>query len=514
MFKFSKNIFLQCLFFVLIWQLALFTLYLIDLIYYNPLIELSDIIPNFFFIFFITLLFSSPLFSVILLFIIYIAGVALYFFTRQNLTIAQITNIPELVFTYIPYSFIIIILSFFIIYFLFKISVKLNFILQKLKPRIFQIAMCAILFVMISFGTQLYFPKISGHNIEKFNKFATWKRGGQLYSIIYHYADQKNMHIKLENISGEGSPILNFADYTPPKLMIMILLESFMPRSEIQPSNYSPFLKEYGFKSTVLESPTFGGLSAISEYEILCGIPELQPLGDMTFNYLGGKNTNLCLPSLLANIGYKSTSIVGTEPYFHNMKNAYQSLGFDQIISRHDLNTNDLDGVHPSDSTLFNRALKEIINNKDDKFFLYIFTAAGHSPYDLNPLKRPRLSDNRYLDRVTYTERELGDFLDKLEVLKLDASIIVAADHATRASLRNMKISSPNPNLLKVWNKSKNFNDKMSNCSQYYEIPRYFTGQKCDRMNKEDKKIIGRGDSFPLYDIAETLTLKLIKNSQ
>ena len=146
MFKFSKNIFLQCLFFVLIWQLALFTLYLIDLIYYNPLIELSDIIPNFFFIFFITLLFSSPLFSVILLFIIYIAGVALYFFTRQNLTIAQITNIPELVFTYIPYSFIIIILSFFIIYFLFKISVKLNFILQKLKPRIFQIAMCAILF--------------------------------------------------------------------------------------------------------------------------------------------------------------------------------------------------------------------------------------------------------------------------------------------------------------------------------------------------------------------------------
>ena len=30
-------------------------------------------------------------------------------------------------------------------------------------------------------------------------------------------------------------------------------------------------------------------MSARSEFEILCGIPEVEPLGDITFNYLGGK---------------------------------------------------------------------------------------------------------------------------------------------------------------------------------------------------------------------------------
>ena len=123
MFKFSNNIYLQCLFFTLLWQISLSTLYLFNLIYYNPLIELSDIIPNFFFIFFISVIFSSPLFSVVVLFTIYMCGIILYFFIRQNLTLAQIKNIPELVTSYPQYSFFIIILFFSFIYFSYRISV-------------------------------------------------------------------------------------------------------------------------------------------------------------------------------------------------------------------------------------------------------------------------------------------------------------------------------------------------------------------------------------------------------
>lgn len=514
MFKLSNNIFLQSLFFTLIWQLALFTLYLFDLIYFNPLIELSDIIPNFFFIFFISLIFSSPLFSVILVFIIYIIGIILYFFIRQNLTLAQIRNIPELVTSYPQYSFITIILSFFIIYFLYKSSIKINFISQKIKPRIFQISICIILLALVSFGTQLYFPKIYKHNTESFNKFATWKHGGQLYSIIYHYADRKNTLIKLKDFSGKNSPILSFADHTPPKLMIMILLESFVPRSELDPNKYQPFLKKYGFKSKILESPTFGGLSARSEFEILCGIPEVEPLGDITFNYLGGKKTDFCLPSLLSDIGYKNISIIGTAPHFHNNKKAYKSLGFDRSISRDDLDKNDFDGTHPSDLTLYNRALAEILNNKNDKLFLYMFTAAGHSPYRLNLSKRPKLSDNRYLDRITYSERELEDFLDKLELLKLDSSIVVAGDHATMDTLSNKKTSPTNKKLLRVWIKSKNLQNTISNCSQYYEIPKFFTSQQCQRLIKKNKEVIGRGENFPMFTIAENLILQLTKDSQ
>ena len=103
--KYKKNIFIQCLFFTFLWQFLLTTLYLTNLITYNPLIELSDIIPNFFFIYLISLFSSSPLFGLILLFLIYIFGVLLYFFIRQNLTLAQIANIPELISVYAPISF-------------------------------------------------------------------------------------------------------------------------------------------------------------------------------------------------------------------------------------------------------------------------------------------------------------------------------------------------------------------------------------------------------------------------
>ena len=108
--KHTKNIYIQCLFFTCIWQVSLFTLYLSNLITYNPLIELSDIVPNFFFIFFLSLIFSSPLFAFILLILIYNSGVLLYYFTRQNFTLAQLENLHELISIYSPTSFFVIIL--------------------------------------------------------------------------------------------------------------------------------------------------------------------------------------------------------------------------------------------------------------------------------------------------------------------------------------------------------------------------------------------------------------------
>ena len=62
------------------------------------------------------------------------------------------------------------------------------------------------------------------------------------YSIIYHHADRKNMFTKLKNFSLKFSYAC-LDDYSTPNLMIMILLESFVPRSEMDPNNYQPFLK-------------------------------------------------------------------------------------------------------------------------------------------------------------------------------------------------------------------------------------------------------------------------------
>ena len=510
MVKNSSNIFLQTLFFAIVWQFLLSLLYFNDLIYYNPLIELSDFLPNFLFIFFITLIFSSPLFSFFLISTIYIIGVIVYFYIRQNITIGQLENVRELFLIYSPTSFVLIFFFIIFFYFLFKICIKFNYLKQKIKLRFFFIGLYLILFGYIIYGTQYYFPKIKYHNTENFNKFATWKHGGQLYSIIYHYAESRNFKIILKNISGEISPLLKFSEKPKSKLILMILLESFVPRSEMEPFKFKPFLEQHGFDSIILESPAYGGLSAKTEFEILCGLPELQIFGDLTFNYLGGKNVNFCLPSVLSSHNYKTISLIGTDPHFHNSTNAYMSLGFNKIINKKNLVTDDYDGNHPSDATLYSKAIDEIIKNKDNSTFLYVFTSAGHSPYELNPLKRPRLTDDKYFDRVMYSENELINFLLKIQSLRIDTSIIIAGDHATNSSKlkRNKK-------LLKVWVKSNIFREKndKSICSQYFEIPKFLTGQSCKSYDFKNKEIIGRSNNSILYNDYKDIILNLTKKS-
>lgn len=508
MLKINNNIILQCFFYTFLWQSILSVFYVIDLINYNPLIELSDIIPNYFFIIFTTAIFSSPLFSLILISCIYTLGCLLYFFTKQNITVAQISNLPELITVFSPISFFIIIFLLIFIFSTYIISKKINRIIQKPKIRFCYIIISLLFILFIAFGTKIYFPKIQKHNTESFNKFATWKHGGQLYSIIYHYADRRNTIMKLNGISSDVSPILKFKKKPQSEVILIILLESFVPKSDLQPRNFKHFLKEFRFKSINLETPAYGGFSAKSEFEILCGLPELQPLGDMTFNYLGGNELNFCLPSLISNFNYNTISISGTDPHFHNAENAYKSVGFNKSLSKKDLSYYDLDGSHPSDKTIFEKAYNEIISKDDERLFLYVFTAAGHIPYALNENNRPRLSDDLYFDRVSYTEKELKEFLTKLDMLNLDTSIIILSDHAPVGS--NLK---NNNKLLNVWYRLNGLGDIDENCSQYFQIPKFFTKQKCKNISKNENSIVGRGKNFPNYEKNKNLILKLIKSS-
>lgn len=513
MLKNLYNMYFQCFLFTLVWQIILSILYFVDLITYNPLIEISDILPNYFFIFFISLIFLSPLFSFMLLSLIYFSGGLLYIFTRQNITLTQIYNLPELITIYNPYSFFIVIILIVIIFLMYKISIKLNTINLKPKIRFYNICLCFFLLTIIGLGPKYYFPIISKYNTENFNKFATWKHGGQLYSIIYHYADRKNMFYKFKEISKENindipSPHI-FKKKPDVDLIMMIMLESFVPRSDLQPTKFNPFLENLGFKSIILETPAFGGYSAKSEFEILCGLPELQPFGDMTFNYFGGSEIDFCLPSILSKLNFQTLSITGTGIHFHNAKKSYNSIGFNKSISKKDLDNNDLDGRHPSDKTIYKRAYKEILNREKDKLFLYVFTAAGHSPYELNKKNRPKLTNDKYLDRVTYSEKELIEFLDKIDKLNIKKSIVIAGDHATESGIFNR-----NKNLLTVWYRSDSLNDFDENCSQYYQIPKFFTNQKCLKINTNQGKIIGRGKNFSNYDTYNEIIMKLIKKSQ
>ena len=84
--------------------------------------------------------------------------------------------------------------------------------------------------------------------------------------------------------------------------------------------------------------------------------------------------------------------------------------------------------------------------------------------------------------------------MKKLELLNIQTSVIVAGDHATESS----KLKGNN-NLLNIWYKSDDTNNFLD-CSQYYDIPRFFTNQKCNKIKKSAKLILGRGKNLLYYE--------------
>ena len=96
-----------------------------------------------------------------------------------------------------------------------------------------------------------------------------------------------------------------------------------------------------------------------------------------------------------------------------------------------------------------------------------------------------------------------------LDKLNLDNSIVIASDHATDSS----KLKDNNK-LLNVWYRSNNLDDLDKNCSQYFQLPKFFTSQECQKIPKSDNYIIDRGKNFPNYDKYNNLILGLIKKSQ
>jgi hypothetical protein len=159
-----------------VFQITLLPLYILDFIYYNPLITLSDIFSNYLFILLLTVLFKNVALPMISLYFIYGSGVTLYYFTKRNLSFSDIANVPELFMSYPTYAIAAIIPVLLFVYFiLFSASKKAQFYsIGEVKPSqvtrflLVSIAIFIILFSYLQPGVP--FLLIAGKNVDTFNK--------------------------------------------------------------------------------------------------------------------------------------------------------------------------------------------------------------------------------------------------------------------------------------------------------------------------------------------------------
>ncbi len=227
-----------------------------------------------------------------------------------------------------------------------------------------------------------------------------------------------------------------------PRNIHLVLLESFWDPNRLKKAGYNknPLSPEFRklLKSNDYANalpPVFGGYTANSEFEVLCGFPVTK---DNVKFERQLKNSVPCLPHILADKGYRTIASHPNVPVFWNRVNAYRNIGFQTYWSIADFVQDDMNREFMADATLYRQVLEKISSSLEKKEPLldYIVTYFGHWNYPLGP-KRPYKITSKskveevgaYANTVYYKSRELMGFIEQVRKRDPDSIIAVFGDH-------------------------------------------------------------------------------------
>lgn len=222
----------------------------------------------------------------------------------------------------------------------------------------------------------------------------------------------------------------------------MIVLESFwdpmrLGAAELSADPIDPAFRELWAASghSHALAPVFGGYTANTELEILCGFPVER---DNVFFEGGLRRDVPCLPRHLGALGYRSFASHPNAAAFWNRVNAYRRIGFETYWSDADFELDDMNRGFLSDTSLYRQVLERLGPRLQgpDPIFNYVLTYFGHLPYPLNE-QRPsviraaegHVTVEAYANTLYYKSRELMDFLRELRQRDPDAVIVLFGDH-------------------------------------------------------------------------------------
>jgi len=227
-----------------------------------------------------------------------------------------------------------------------------------------------------------------------------------------------------------------------PRNVHIVLLESFWDPNELKKAKFkqNPLSTDFRklWKSADYShalTPVFGGFTANSEFEVLCGFPVVKNNVKFERQLL---NNVPCLPHILADKGYRTIASHPNVPVFWNRVNAYERMGFQTYWSLQDFVLDDMNREFLSDASLYRQVMEKISGSLDAKqpMLDYIVTYFGHWNYPLSE-SRPNkvVSPSKveevpaYANTMYYKSRELMAFLNQMRQRDPDSIIVVFGDH-------------------------------------------------------------------------------------
>jgi phosphoglycerol transferase MdoB-like AlkP superfamily enzyme len=253
--------------------------------------------------------------------------------------------------------------------------------------------------------------------------------------------DQDRAQESAENLLAAVPKKVGGPAFTPRNVHI-VLLESFWDPNELKKARYqqNPLAPEFrklwkkaGYSHAM--APVFGGYTANSEFEVLCGFPVVKDNVKFERRLL---NDVPCLPHILGENGYKTMASHPNVPVFWNRVNAYRRIGFQTYWSLQDFVKDDMNREFLSDVSLYRQVMEKIQPALDahQPILDYIVTYFGHWNYPLSESRPNKITSpspveevSGYANTVYYKSREMMDFINEMRKRDPDGIIVLFGDH-------------------------------------------------------------------------------------
>lgn len=469
----GKSFFLQVLLILVPFYFATYLLYAIDIgiLYSNPLLNLKDILLSTFLISTILYLSSSFLVAAFLFFGIQGMFFLTYLFLKRSISYLDFQLLDEL-FLILPIGFkILAVLTGLLVVAVSLYCNRRLFSPKRLMKQVLIIALVVASFLVArsqagNLRSAVFEDIIDGGLDTNIN----FRAFGSIYSFVFSMVNTWTFENKMAVVDTEGA----WGDYRDFKLsentkknIHVILVESMLDPFALSESDkikdqVDPIWFEWLDKAKFITAPGYGGGSAASEFEILCGVDSL--LGHYSgfaYNYMTGKTTD-CLPSYLAKQGYKSYASTPLWGGFYNIGRAYKSAGFENIWLRDSYEFDEVRNNYLSD-TSFLRQQKNLmldeIKSGSDPFLNFIFTTSCHGPYNLYDSMEPLVNIsgmatdlNNVATCSLYTIRAIISYVKTMQERFPDDVFVILPDHQPAVSLSKFDNVHGFPkNLERIW---------------------------------------------------------------
>ena len=198
-----------------------------------------------------------------------------------------------------------------------------------------------------------------------------------------------------------------------------------------------------------LISPTFGGYTAKTEFEILTGfsLSFMPEVSNPYATYMA--KPQAALPAVFRANGYRALAVHPYTKTFWERARSYPLLGFEEFLDIESFKNPEFKGPFISDDTLVSKIIE--VSKERSPYFLFAITMCSHAPYDysyapftkgqIDPLSPMSDASRRtlrtYVNAINQTDRALKRLVEHFSKVDQKTLIVFFGDHLPMLGANN-----------------------------------------------------------------------------